>query len=95
MNDAFAIRVRAAATALWWTVLIAVLWVMAMWLLWMGLLHSRPDFVIWAMGGSVTGDQVHWVMIVAIMVARFFVLILILTAIWLSFWARRLRRLTQ
>lgn len=93
MSDTLAHRVRAAAIALWWTVLIAVVWVMAMWFLWMGALHNRPDLVVWAMGGSVTADQVHWVMIAAIMVARFFVLILILTAIWLSFWARRLRRL--
>jgi hypothetical protein len=43
MDDAFRQRVRAAATAAWWTVLIAVCYLTLVWILFVAMMSARPS----------------------------------------------------
>jgi hypothetical protein len=42
MNDTFEKRVRAAAVAGWWTVLIAVLFIIVQWIAYLAVMEARP-----------------------------------------------------
>ncbi len=54
MNDIFQQRVRAAAVAGWWTVLIAVGFLTLVWFLFLGLLSSRPAWLQPLFGPGIT-----------------------------------------
>jgi hypothetical protein len=55
MSDELAKRVRAAAGAAWYTVLIGVLWLTVAYFLWLAILTRRPEWVrtLWG-GGDLT-----------------------------------------
>ena len=52
MSDQLAKRVRLAAAAGWWTILIAAIWLTLGWLSTLCLLRNKPDWVLWAWGAK-------------------------------------------
>ncbi len=96
MNGDLAKRVRAAAGALWCTVVLGFIWLTVGWVFWLVVMHCRPDWVAWMWGG--TGpDGLSWKTYQVIGMTFFgvFKLILfaaLLTALWLTLWARKLAR---
>jgi hypothetical protein len=93
MNDPFCKRVRAAAVAGWWTALVAVVWVTAAWLIWLGLLKAQPNWLLqlWG-GGNLTWDDVQRLVLWFIAVAKLGLWAWVLVAICLTIWARKLKQ---
>ena len=57
MNDAFEKRVRAAAVAGWWVVLITVGFITLQWVIYLAVMHTRPAWCI--NGGSLETSRVR------------------------------------
>jgi hypothetical protein len=92
MNDAFAERVRSAAVAGWWTILIGSLFLVLQWLASQMLLSTKPRWLLTLWDPGITWETVRliWLWIMAIF--KMCLWLMTLVVIWLSLWARRLRR---
>ncbi len=90
-NDLFQRRVARAAGAMWWTVLIAVIWVVLAWLSTLWIFNARAEWVarLWY---GIDWDTFRSIVISVIMTIRIILFVMILAAIWLSLWARGLRK---
>ena len=87
MSAEFREIVKAAAVAGWWTVLIAAIWVTIAWLVWRGILKSKPAWLMKLWGFDLGWDEVQKVMFYFIAIMKMILFILILICIWLSLWA--------
>lgn len=92
MDEVFAKRVRDAAIAGWWTILIAAIVATVQWLGFMAVTHFRPDWVLCLWGPSMNWQHVEHIWIWFIGIFKLVIWIAVLVVIWLSLWARRLRR---
>lgn len=92
MNHEFERRVRAAAAAGWWVVLIAVGFVTLQWIIYLAVMHTRPAWVLAAWGPGVDWAFIHSVWFWAIAVLKFIVWWMVLASLWLTIWARQLRK---
>jgi hypothetical protein len=93
MNGVLAERVRSAAIAGWWTLLIATIFLTVQWLAYVAIMGSRPAWLLALWGG---GDmdwrtvQTIWIWVTAVF--KMIVWVAAMVVIWLSLWARRLAR---
>jgi len=95
MNDVFEKRVRAAAVAVWWTILIAIGFILVQWLVYLLVISARPAWVLSWWGRDINWSFVQTVWFWAIAVLKFCVWLLAMVAIWLTLWARQLRKRTE
>lgn len=93
MNDAFTQRVRLAGVAAWWTVLVGVIWMTAAWLGSMLMLSLQPEWFLRLWGGGMDWKEVHAVMVRFLAGFKLIFFVCVLAAIWLTLWARKLKRL--
>jgi len=92
MDETFTQRVRAAAVAGWWTILIMGVWLTLGWFVWLAMFSSRPAWMLAMWGGNtMTWEQMHATMVTFIGVFKVIALTLLMLTIWLSLWARGLR----
>jgi hypothetical protein len=93
MNDPFERRVRAAAVAGWWVVLIGYALLLVTWVAYLVLVSGRPAWllVLWGQG-DVSWAFMQTVSLWFMGVFKLFIWILILVALWLTLWARQLRK---
>ena len=94
MNDVFEKRVRAAAVAGWWTVLIAVLFITLQWIIYIIVMSARPAWLLSMWGPGTDWPFVQQVWFWAIVFLKFVLWLMILIVIWLTLWARQLRKQT-
>ena len=93
MADTFTARVRSAAVAGWWTILIMAVWMTLSWLAWIGMLSAKPDFMLAMWGGdAMTWAQMHEMVVTFFAVFKMVILTFLIATIWLSLRARQLRR---
>jgi hypothetical protein len=92
MNDVFEKRVRAAAVAGWWVVLIAVGFLVLQWIVYLVVMSARPEWLLSMWGPGVDWAFVQSVWFWAIAILKFSVWLLVLVALWLTLWARQLRK---
>ncbi len=92
MNDTFEKKVRAAAVAGWWTILIAVAFIVLQWLVYLTVIHTRPSWFLSMWGPTFDWAFVQLVWFWAIAILKFIVWLMVLIALWLSLWARQLRK---
>ena len=92
MNDLFEKRVRAAAVALWCVVLIALAFITLQWIIYLAAIHARPAWVLSMWGPNTDWAFVQTVWFWAIVVLKFVLWLLVLIALWLTLWARQLRK---
>ena len=92
MNEELTTHVRAASVAAWKTVLVAVILMTLSWLVFLGYLYGRPEFVrsLWG-GGELTWKQVQVMGLWFFGAFKIVVLIMAAIALWLTFWASQLR----
>jgi hypothetical protein len=88
MNDVFEKRIRAAAIAGWWVVLIALAFIF----LQLALMHARPPCVLLMWGPNLDWPFVQMVWFWAIAALKFVLLLIVLIVLWLTLWARQLRK---
>ena len=91
MNDVFEKRVRAAAVAGWWTLLIAIGFITLLWVIYLVVLSARPAWLLAMWGPGMDWPFVQTVWFLAIAVLKFIVWLMALVVIWLTLWARQLR----
>jgi uncharacterized membrane protein YhaH (DUF805 family) len=92
MNDAFEQRVKAAAVAGWWVVLITVAFITLQWIIYLIVMSARPAWFLSMWGPGTNWSFVQQVWFWAIVVLKFILWLMILVVIWLTLWARRLRK---
>ena len=92
MNDAFEKRVRAAAVAGWWTLLVAVGFITLQWIVYLVVMSARPTWFLamWGPGIDWGFVQNDWFWAVAVL--KFSVWLAAFVVIWLTLWARQLRK---
>jgi len=93
MNDTLAQRVRSAAIAGWWTLLIGAIWLTVGWAAILILLGAEPAWLLRLWGGHTNWQQVNDLILWMYAAFKLILFVAVLVTIWLSFWARRLRRL--
>ena len=92
MNDVFENRVRAAAIAGWWTLLIAVGFITLQWIVYLAVMSARPAWLLAMWGPDVDWAFVQRVWFWAIVFLKFVMWLMALATIWLTLWARQLRK---
>ena len=92
MNDVFEKRVRAAAVAGWWTVLITVAFITLQWFIYLIVMSARPAWFLATCGPGMDWAFVRIVWFWAIVFLKFVLWLMTLAAIWLTLWARQLRK---
>ncbi len=92
MNDIFEKRGRAAAIAGWWTVLIAVGFIILVWVIYLVVMSARPAWLLSMWGPGADWPFVQHVWFWAIVFLKFVLWLMALATIWLTLWARQLRK---
>ena len=93
MNNTIEQKVRAAAVAGWWTLLIAAAFLVLQWFAYLALMSSRPGWILALWGPDVTWSFVQnlWFWMTAVF--KLCVWLLAVVVIWLTLCARQLRKL--
>ena len=60
MNDAFEKRVRAAAVAGWWLVLIAVAFIVLQWIAYLAVMQAQPAWILAMWGPNLDWRSFRW-----------------------------------
>jgi hypothetical protein len=92
MNDTFEKRIRAAAVAGWWVVLIAFGFVTLQWLVYLVVMSTHPAWLISLWGPAIEWPFVQNVWFWFVAAFKFCTWLLVLAVLWLTLWARQLRR---
>jgi hypothetical protein len=92
MNDAFEKKVRAAAVAGWWVIVIAVGFLTLQWLIYLTIMSTQPAWLLSMWGPGVDWPFVQIVWFCALVALKFCVWLMIFAVIWLTLWARQLRK---
>ena len=93
MNETLAKRVRSAAVAGWWTILIAAVWMTAGWLFFLAILHYQPKWLLtlWG-GGDLKWTDVQMIVLYFFSVFKLMLFAVVIVVIGLSLWSRGLKR---
>ena len=96
MNDPFEKKVRAAAVAGWWVILIGYALLLVTWVVYLAIMSARPAWLLTMWGqGDVSWALVQTVSLWFMGVFKLFMWFLFLVALWLTLWARQLRKLDR
>jgi hypothetical protein len=95
MNDPFERKVRAAAVAAWWVVLIGYALLTLTWGVYLILVTARPEWMLAMWGQNVTWDFMQTVSLWFLGVFKLFLWFLFLAALWLTLWVRQWRKMNQ
>jgi hypothetical protein len=95
MNDPFEKKVMAAAVAGWWGILIGDALLTVTWVVYLVLVSSRPAWMLAMWGQNVSWDFMQVVSLWFMGILKLFLWILVLIALWLTLWARQLRKMDR
>jgi hypothetical protein len=90
MDEMFKKRVRAAAVAGWWTVLIAYCILLIQWLAYVLIMTKQPTGMLCLWGEGVTWSEIRTIWLWAMVAFKLGVGMMIFIVLWLTFWARQL-----
>ena len=92
MNDPFVKRVRAAAVAGWWTLLIAWAVLLLAWLNYLWIMSAHPAWMLSLCGPDVTWLQLETISLWIIAVFKLCIWLAAFGVTWLTLWARRMQK---
>jgi hypothetical protein len=92
MNDVFQQRVKAAAVAGWWTVLVAISFLASVSIVFLVLISARPAWLQFLLGPGVSWEYVQNVGFWAISIFKMCIWLLALVVVWLTLWANQLEK---
>ena len=95
MSDPFEKKVRAAAVAGWWVILLGYALLTLTWGVYLALVSARPAWMRAVWGPDVSWDFMQVVSLWFLGVFKLFLWFLILVVLWLTLWARQLRKLDR
>ncbi len=90
MNDVFQQRIRAAAIAGWWTVLIAVGFLTLVWIVFLALVSARPQWYQSLLGPGVSWEEFQKVGFWAVAIFKMCIWLMAGVVMWLTLWSRQL-----
>jgi hypothetical protein len=95
MNDPFEKKVRSAAVAGWWVILVAIGFLLLQWLAYLAIMETRPGWMLALWGPDVSWPFVQnlWFWVIAIF--KMCVWFMALAVLWLTLWARQLRKVDR
>ena len=94
MSEALARRVRAAAAAGWWTLLIFAVWLVIARLIVLWLMTAEPKWVLALCGGEpITWQTLKPMYLWFFGAMKVLLLGALAVVVWLTLWSRRLRRI--
>jgi len=93
MDDLFAKKVRAAAVAGWWTLLIVYCFFTLQWFLYLYIMSRKPSWMLALMGEGFTWQTYQTLYLWAVSVLKLGVLLMAVVVVWLTIWGRKLSRL--
>lgn len=91
MEDRFSLKVKSAAVAAWWTILIAFLFVLIQWLMYL-YFNAHPQGWLSALMGGFEWDFISVIWIWSVAAFKICIWMLLLVTIWLTLWARALAK---
>lgn len=92
MDDSFHGKVHAAAVAAWWTLVIAAAFLTLQWCAHLAIMAARPAWVVSLWGPGETWESIRTIWFQALIFLKVTLWPLVLAAVWLTLWARQLRR---
>jgi hypothetical protein len=92
VNETFEGKLRAAAGAGWWTLLIGVVFFIFQWIAYLWIVSARPAWPLILWGNGVTWDTVQNIWFWGAAIFKFCLCILALIVVWLTLWERQLRK---
>jgi hypothetical protein len=92
MEDIFEKRVGSAAIAAWWTILVGVIFLVLQWIAYLIVMSTHSALLLALWGPDANWPFVQTVWFWGMAAFKLFLGILALMALWLSLWARRLRK---
>jgi len=93
VNDTVEMRIRSAAAAGWWTLLIGMVFLAVQWILYLVFMSSRPAWLLSLWGPNIGWETINQVWFWALALCKVCLGLLALVALWLTLWARQLRKL--
>ena len=93
MDDIFTKRVRAAAVAGWWTLLIVYCFLLVQWLLYLFVMSRQPSWMLKFGGEGLTWPVYQALWLWGMFAFKLGVLLMAVVVVWLTIWGRRLSRL--
>jgi hypothetical protein len=90
-NEVFAGRIRAAAVAAWWVVLLAYILLIVQWGVYLKIAATTPVWFKSVWGEGVSWPQIQAVWLQAMVTFKLMVFAGAAVALWLTLWSRRLR----
>ena len=92
MNDTLEARIRTAAAAAWWTLLIGLAFLFVQWILYLVLMSSRPAWLLSLWGPNLGWETMNQIWFWALVLFKGFLVLPAFVALWLTLWARQLRK---
>jgi hypothetical protein len=92
VDEKFIKKVRAAAVAGWWVLLIAFGILLIQWLAFLLMMSKQPTGIVYLWGEGFTWPEIRTVWLWAMVAYKFVVGLMIFVVIWLTLWARQLAK---
>jgi hypothetical protein len=92
MNDSFEVRIRSAAAAGWRTVLIGLAFLLVQWILYLIFMSARPSWLLSLWGPNISWEAMNQIWFWALVLIKAFLAVLAFVALFLTLWARQLRK---
>jgi hypothetical protein len=92
MKDNFEGRLRCAIVAGWWTLVIAVALFLIQWIVYVLLVPAQPAWLLTLWGPGATWQEVRTLWFWFLACYKAFLLLVALLLVWLTLWARQLRK---
>jgi hypothetical protein len=92
MDEIFTKRVRSAAVAGWWTLLIAYCILMIQWFAYLLIMDKHPAGALCIWGEGVTWPEIRTIWLWGMVAYKLVAGMMLFVVIWLTFWARQLAK---
>jgi hypothetical protein len=92
MDEMFIKKVRTAAVAGWWTVLIAYCLLLISWFIYLPIMKIQPEGMVCLLGKGVTWEEIRTIWLWGMVAYKLSVAMLLFVVIWLTLWAKKLAK---
>lgn len=92
MDEIFTKKVRTAAVAGWWTLLIASCILLVQWFVYLPIMARQPAGMLCLFGEGVTWPEIRTIWLWAMVVYKLGIVMMLFVVIWLTLWARQLAK---
>ncbi len=92
MDELFIKKVRGAATAGWWTLLIAFCILLYQWIVYLLMMNKQPTGIVCLWGPGVSWPEIRTIWLRAMVASKFVIALMLFVVIWLTIWARQLAK---